>query len=152
MKKQSFEIRYSPIHGLGAFAIRRIRKGACIIEYIGERITPSEADKRYDDNLAEHPYVLLFSLDKHTVIDAGVGGNESRFINHSCQPNCETIIEKRQVFIKSIRTISKGEELTYEYNLTREDQDDEELDKRYSCNCEAINCRGTMLKRRRVRK
>ena len=152
MSKPYFEVRASPIQGLGAFATRRIRKGTRIIEYLGEIITPSEADNRYDDSQVNHPHVLLFSLDKNTVIDAGVGGNESRFINHSCDPNCETVIEKKHVFIESIRTISKDDELTYDYNLTREDQDDNDLEKHYSCNCRAITCRGTMLKPRRTHK
>ena len=148
MRRPLLEIRSSPIQGLGAFARRRIRKGTRIIEYVGELITPLVADSRYDDSQVENPHVLLFSVDKHTVIDAGVGGNESRFINHSCQPNCETVIKNKHVFIESLRTISEGEELTYDYNLTREDQDDEELEKRYSCNCGAKTCRGTMLKPR----
>jgi hypothetical protein len=152
MRKPLLEIRSSPIQGLGAFAVRRIRKRMRIIEYVGELITPSEADRRYDDSQIEHPHVLLFSVDKRRVIDAGIGGNESRFINHSCQPNCETVVEKKRVFIESLRTISKGEELTYDYNLTREDQDDDVLEKRYSCNCGSKNCRGTMLKPKQARK
>ena len=151
MHRPLFEIRSSPIQGLGAFALRRIRKGTRIIEYVGEHITPAEADRRYDDTQVEHPRVLLFSLDKHTVIDAGVGGNESRFINHSCEPNCVTTIEKKHVFVESLTTIYAGEELTYDYNLTRDDQDDDELEKRYACNCGAESCRGTMLKPRRAK-
>jgi uncharacterized protein len=152
LPKSYFEVKTSPIQGLGVFATKRIRKGTRIIEYTGENITPAEADNRYDDSRVNHPHVLLFSVDKRTVIDAGVGGNESRFINHSCEPNCETIIEKKHVYIESIHTISRGEELTYDYNLTREDQDDTELEKRYSCNCGATTCRGTMLKPRRTHK
>ena len=78
MRKPFFEIRPSPIHGRGAFATRRIRKGTRIIEYTGERLTPLEADARYDDDRSEHPHVLLFTVDRRTVIDAGVGGNEAR--------------------------------------------------------------------------
>ncbi len=152
LPKPLLEIRTSRIQGLGAFASRRIRQGTRIIEYVGELITPAVADNRYDDSRDEHPLVLLFSLDKRTVIDAGVRGNESRFINHSCQPNCEPVIDKNHVFIESLRTILKGEELTYDYNLTRVDQDDDELEKRYSCNCGAKTCRGTMLKPRRKRR
>ena len=148
MHRPFFEIRSSPIQGFGAFALRRIRKGTRIIEYVGELVTAAEADARYDDTQVEHPRVLLFSLDKHTVIDAGVGGNNSRFINHSCEPNCETIIEKKHVFVKSLVTIYAGEELTYDYNLTRDDQDDDDLEKRYACNCGVRSCRGTMLKPR----
>ena len=86
MRKPCFDIRPSPIHGLGAFAARRIRTGTRIIEYTGERLTPSAADARYDDDRSEHPHVLLFTVDRRTVIDAGVGGNEARYVNHSCAP------------------------------------------------------------------
>lgn len=152
MPKPYFIVQASSIQGLGAFATRRIRKGTRIIEYTGEIITPSEADNRYDDSRVDHPHVLFFSVDKRTVIDAGVGGNESRFINHSCEPNCETVIEKKHVYIETTRTVSNGEELTYDYNLTRENQDDDELEKRYACNCGSTTCRGTMLKPRRTHK
>jgi SET domain-containing protein len=149
MRSTLLEIRSSPIQGSGAFATKRIRKGTRVIEYVGEVITAKEADRRYDDSLFEHPHVLLFSLDDHYVIDAGSGGNESRFINHSCRPNCEAVIEKNHIFIESIRTINKGEELTYDYNLTREDEDNAALEKHYQCNCGASNCRSTMLKPRK---
>jgi SET domain-containing protein len=74
MRTPAFDIRPSPIHGCGAFATQRIRKGTRLIEYTDERITPSEANARYDDDRREHPHVLLFTADKRTVIDAGVGG------------------------------------------------------------------------------
>jgi hypothetical protein len=140
-----FEIRSSPIQGLGAFATRRIRKGTRVIEYAGERITPQVADARYDDDQAERPHVLLFTVDKRTVIDAGVGGNEARFINHSCEPNCEAVIEAGRVYIEAVRTISVGEELTYDYRLERDGEQGPEWEQRYACRCGAKTCRGTML-------
>jgi uncharacterized protein len=146
LHKPLLEIHSSTIQGFGAFATRHIRKGSRIIEYTGEIITSLEADRRYDDSITEHPHVLLFSIDEHTVIDAGVGGNDARFINHSCQPNCEAIIEKKHVYIVSNRMIDTGEELTYDYNLTQEDEEDIDLEKRYKCNCGSKDCRGTMLK------
>jgi hypothetical protein len=152
LHKPLLEIRSSTIQGFGAFAARRIRKGIRVIEYVGEIITSLEADSRYDDSVAQHPHVLLFSIDEHTVIDAGAGGNEARFINHSCQPNCEAIIEKKHVYIVSNRVIDRGEELTYDYNLTREDDEDNDLEKRYKCNCGSKDCRGTMLKPRKTSK
>ncbi len=145
MPDRLFEIRASPIAGQGAFAIRRIRKGTRIIEYLGERISQDEADRRYDDTLVEHPRVLLFSADDRTVIDAGVNGNEARFINHSCEPNCRAVTHRRRVHIWAIRDISPGEELTYDYNLTREGISDDEAYSRYACHCGAPDCRGTML-------
>ncbi len=149
MRKPYVEVRSSPIHGLGAFAARPIRKGTRIIEYAGQRISPEEADRRYDDDQTPHPHVLLFSLDRHKVIDAGVAGNEARFINHSCEPNCQAVIEAGRVYIEALCAISEGEELTYDYNLTRDDTDDEDLEKRYACHCGALACRGTMLKPKR---
>jgi uncharacterized protein len=140
-----FEVRSSSIHGWGAFAIRRIRKGTRIIEYLGERITHQEADSRYHDDQSEHPHVLLFTVDKKTVIDAGEGGNEARFINHSCEPNCQAITESRRVFIEALRMIAPGEELTYDYRLERPDGDKAEMEQRYACKCGAKTCRGTML-------
>ena len=140
-----FEIRDSPIAGLGAFATRRIRKGTRIVEYVGQRISQEEADRRYDDTLVDHPHVLLFTVDDRTVIDAGVGGNEARYINHSCEPNCRSVTRRGRVHIWSVRDISKGEELTYDYNLTREGVGDEEAYTRYACRCGAQSCRGTML-------
>jgi SET domain-containing protein len=145
MSNPIFEVRNSPIHGFGGFATQRIRKGTRIIEYIGERITTKEGDRRYDDNKSEHPHVLLFVVDKHTVIDAGVGGNDARFINHSCEPNCKTVVEKKRVYIEALKAIAEGEELTYDYNLTRDGKETEETEKQFACRCGAKTCRGTML-------
>lgn len=145
MSDSPFEIRASPIAGQGAFAIRSIRKGTRIVEYLGERISQAEADRRYDDTLVENPRVLLFTVDHRTVIDAGVGGNDGRFINHSCAPNCKSVTRRGRVHIWAIRDIAPGEELTYDYNLTREGISDEEASTRYACRCGAATCRGTML-------
>jgi len=139
-----FEIRTSTIQGLGAFAIRRIRKGTRIIEYQGERITTEEADRRYDDDQSGHPHVLLFTVNKKTIIDAGVGGNEAKYINHSCEPNCEAVIEDGRVYIEALQTILPGEELTYDYQLER-DGLDPESERRYACQCGTPTCRGTLL-------
>ncbi len=140
------------IQGLGAFATAPIRKGTRIIEYTGERISQAEADRRYDDDSAEHPRVLLFSVDSRTVIDAGVGGNEAQYINHSCEPNCAAVTDKRRVFIEALRNIEPGEELLYDYNLTRHDNDAPNLEERYACHCGAPTCRGTMLTPKENRK
>src|SRR6185503_19295969 len=93
-----FEVQPSAIAGLGAFATRRIRKGTRIIEYQGERIAPEEADRRYDDERNPQALVLLFTVNKRTYIDAGVDGNEARYINHSCEPNCEAVLEAGRVY------------------------------------------------------
>ncbi len=144
MAKPLFKVRSSSIQGLGAFSTQRIRNGTRIIEYTGERINSKEADARYEDG-KPNGRVLLFQVDKRTTIDAGVGGNEARFINHSCEPNCEAVIESRRIYIEAIRTISPGEELTYDYNLTRDEQDDPRTESEYACRCGVPTCRGTML-------
>jgi uncharacterized protein len=141
----SFELRESPIQGRGAFATRRIRKGTRIIEYTGERITQKQADERYDDEAMGRHHTFLFTLDENTVIDAAVGGNEARFINHSCDPNCQALIEDKKIFIYALKDIAPGEELVYDYAYERAEGMDEESDKLYVCRCGAKNCRGTIL-------
>lgn len=139
------EARASPIHGTGVFAVRRIRKGARVIEYTGERVSHAEADRRYEDKDAKDNHTFLFIVDRRTVIDAGVGGNAARFINHSCAPNCETVIENRRVFIYSLREIAPGEELAYDYLIQREEDDPPDVEQVFRCRCGAPACRGTML-------
>ena len=146
MKGPALAIRSSKISGLGAFAQRPIPKGARIIEYRGERISPAEADRRYADSPEGHPHVLLFTVNSRIVIDGGVRGNEARFINHSCSPNCEAVTEGRRIWIYALKDIAVGEELTYDYNLTGDPQDLAEQRREYPCNCGSANCRGTMFK------
>jgi SET domain-containing protein len=147
-KTPYFELRKSPIAGTGAFAIRPIKKGARIIEYVGERISNDEADERYDDSKMKKHHTFLFSIDDDTTIDAGVRGNDARFINHSCDPNCEAVDEKGRIFIEATRDIAPEEELAYDYRFTLGDDidyTDAKLQQRYMCKCGARNCRGTML-------
>ena len=141
----ALEVRDSPLHGLGVFATRRIRKGARVIEYQGERISHAEADRRYDDKDERDNHTFLFIVDGRTVIDAGVAGNEARFINHACAPNCESVIESRRVYIEAIRDIEPGEELTYDYQIQREPHDPPDVDVIFACRCGAPECRGSML-------
>ena len=140
-----FEIRSSRIQGRGAFALRRIRKGTRLIEYLGEAISHDEADRRYDDDTMKRHHTFLFTLDDETVIDAARGGNEARFINHSCDPNCEAVIEDGHIYIEAIRTIQPGEELVYDYQYERAPDADESDEARYPCRCGSPNCRGTIL-------
>jgi uncharacterized protein len=133
------------VHGRGVFALRRIRKGTRIIEYTGDRISHPEADQRYDDHEESDNHTFLFSVDRRLVIDAGVGGNDARFINHSCEPNCESVIEERRVFIDAVRDIAPGEELSYDYQIGRERNDPPNVDEIYACHCGSSRCRGTML-------
>jgi uncharacterized protein len=140
-----FELRTSPIQGVGAFALTKIRKGTRIIEYIGEIITDEEADRRYDDESQERHHTFLFALDNGFCIDAAFGGNDARFINHSCDPNCEAMDVKGKIWIEAIRTIQPGEELAYDYAYERDGEHDAEWEKLYVCHCGAANCRGTIL-------
>ena len=140
-----YRVRSSGIHGKGVYATQRIRKGTRIVEYLGDRITHEEADDRYEAKGQDDGHTFLFVVNDRIVIDAGVGGNDARFINHRCAPNCDTVIENDRVFIEAVRTIEPGEELGYEYGLTWESTDDPEELKNYACRCGAPNCRGTML-------
>ena len=140
-----FEIRRSAIPGRGAFATRRIRAGARIIEYTGERIDRDEGDRRYDDeNMGRH-HTFLFALDDGSVIDAAVGGNEARFINHSCDPNCQAVEEDGRIFIEALRNIQPGTELVYDYAYERSDDHTEEDEALYVCRCGTEKCRGSIL-------
>lgn len=140
-----FKVRNSRIHGKGVFALRRIRKGTRITEYEGERVSHAEADRRYEHKADDDNHTFLFIVDGRAVIDAGVDGSDARFINHSCDPNCETVIEDRRVFIEAIRTIQPGEELSYDYQIQREPGDPDDIDEVFACRCGASGCRGTML-------
>jgi SET domain-containing protein len=108
-----FEIRPSAIQGLGAFATRFIPEGTRLIEYAGERLTPAEADARYPDDDERH-HTFLFAIDDDIVVDAAVDGNEARFLNHSCDPNCDVIVEDKRLWIETIRDVEAGEELVYD--------------------------------------
>jgi uncharacterized protein len=139
------EVRTSPLHGLGVFALRDIPSGTRVIEYLGERITHAEADRRYRHKGAGDSHTFLFIAAADTVIDAGIDGNEARFVNHACEPNCESVIERARVFIDAIRSIRSGEELTYDYQIQREADDPADIDAIFACRCGTPGCRGTMM-------
>ena len=151
-RTQPFELRRSGIQGRGAFATRMIRKGQRIAEYTGEKIDNDEADRRYDDEKMSRHHTFLFILDDDTVVDAAVGGNDSRYINHSCDPNCEAVIEGKHIYIYALRTIRPGEELAYDYQYERMPDHTEEDEKFYACRCGAENCRGSILAPKPARK
>ena len=139
-------VRRSGIHGKGVFAAALLRKGARVIEYKGKRISEAEADRKYDD---ADPHTFLFLLDGAVVIDATYQGNSARWINHSCDPNCEPIEENGRMFIDAIRDIRPGEELTYDYNLIVDERYTPALKRMYACGCGTRKCRGTILGRKR---
>jgi hypothetical protein len=138
-------VRDSNVHGRGVFATRRIEKGERIIEYLGERVSHDEADRRYESKEENDSHTFLFIVDSKTVIDAGTAGNDARFFNHSCDPNCESVVEKRRVFIEALRAIEPDEEMTYDYQIYRDHDDPENIDEVFACRCGFANCRGTML-------
>jgi len=144
-----FEIRPSPMQGLGAFATRRIPAGTRLIEYAGERLTPDAADARYPDGIDERHHTFLFAIDDDIVIDAAVDGNDARFINHSCDPNCDAIIDDGRIWIETIRDVAPGEELAYDYAYVLDERHSPAAKRRYPCSCGAVNCRGTILAKKR---
>jgi SET domain-containing protein len=151
-KTPIYVVRNSPIHGRGVFAGRTLRKGTRIVEYRGERITMREADRRPDSD-PDNPYhTFLFELNDGNVIDAAVRGNAARWINHSCEPNCEPFEDDDgRVFIEARRTIRKGEELAYDYKLSVRGRISASQRAAYTCRCGKDGCRGTMLEKRAKR-
>ena len=111
--------RQSSIHGSGVFATRSITKNTRIIHYAGEKISNQESLKR-ERRYIRNGHIWCFKLTNRTVIDAGVGGNVARFINHSCHPNCYIDIKNGVIWIRASRAIRKGEELAYDYNTDGE--------------------------------
>jgi uncharacterized protein len=144
-RPELMRLRRSRVHGRGAFAVRQIRKGTRIVEYLGDRITHRQADLRYEDKSNRDNHTFLFIVDRGVVIDGGVQGNDARFINHSCDPNCESVIDDRRVFIEAIRTIKPGQELNYDYQIGRDRSDPPDVDEIFACRCGAVKCRGSML-------
>jgi uncharacterized protein len=132
-------IRSSDIHAAGCFALEPIAKGTRVLEYAGERISKAEGDIRYDGR----PFTYLFGVgDGEVVID---GHSMAMFVNHSCDPNCETDEEDGRVYIESIRDIAPGEELTYDYYLYDGEDD-------APCTCGSKECRGSMYSPEWLRK
>ena len=140
-------VRRSACHGLGVFATAPIAAETRVVEYTGERITHQEAAERYYDGRSPRPHVLLFTVDRKTVIDGAVGNGCARYVNHSCAPNCTTVTVRGRVFIETVRDVRRGEELTYDYRLTRPQPLPRDWRRRYPCHCGSERCRGTMLAR-----
>ncbi len=146
------KVRHSEIHGNGVFAARKIPAGARIIEYQGKRITDKQAEKRFGQDPENPHHTFFFSLDSGKLIDGGDEGNDARWINHACEPNCEAQEEKGRVFIHALRDIKRGEELNYDYGLVIDDKMSKALKKAYACRCGCEACRGTMLAAKKKKK
>ena len=137
----SLIVRSSQIHAAGCYTTRRIPKDTYIVEYTGPRISRQEADARYDGKQTTY----LFGLsDGENIID---GHGMAMFINHSCDPNCDTEEIDGRVWIVARRVIRPGEELTYDYNLYDGAEDDPA-----PCSCGAKNCRGSMYSKEEIRR
>ena len=147
MRNKIWKVRKSKIHGSGVFALKSIPKNTDIIEYIGEKITKKEGDLRSDRrikrylNSEETGSVYIFELNKKYDIDGSPLYNKARYINHSCEPNCEVKISNNQIWISSIKKIKKGEELSYDYGyaFNKEDYKD------HICKCGSKNCIGYII-------
>ena len=143
----AFTLRTSKIQGRGAFATRVIRKGARIIEYLGECIDDEESDIRYPDGDMGRHHTFLFAIGDGTrVLDAGPLEWPAKYINHSCDPNCEAIEEEDgRVFISALRKIEVGTELLYDYAYERTADHTPEDEQLYLCRCGSAKCRGSIL-------
>jgi len=122
------EVRKSGVHGRGVYAMQFIPKGTRIIEYTGQRTSWEAAPNDEDD-----PHTFNFGLDNGQVINPEIGGNDARWINHSCDPNCEAAEEDDRIFIDALRDILAGEELFYDYALEIDEAITEESKKKYAC-------------------
>ena len=133
------------MHGKGVFALQDIAEGETLIEYVGEVISWDEAQDRHPHDPNDPNHTFYFHVNEDKVIDALHGGNSSRWINHSCDPNCEADEQNERIFIKALRNIKAGEELNYDYGLIIDEPYTKKLLAEYPCWCGAKNCRGTLL-------
>ena len=127
------------------FAVQDLAEGERIIEYKGEIITWKEALRRHPHDPAQPNHTFYFHIDDGRVIDGNVDGNAARWINHSCEPNCEADEVDGRVYIKALRNIAAGEELNYDYGLIIDEPYTEKLLSEFPCYCGSEQCRGTLL-------
>ena len=133
-------LRSSPVHGCGCYTLDPVRDGARVAEYDGPRMSKAEADERYQNR--DLTYLFGVSGDD-TVID---GFGAAMFMNHCCEPNCQTEEDDGHIYVIALRNIAAGEELTYEYHLYDSDDDDQ------PCYCGTDRCRGTMFSTKEVKR
>ena len=139
------QTRLSGVHGKGVFALQDLAEGETLIEYIGEVVSWKEALRRHPHDPKDPNHTFYFHIDEKHVIDAKHGGNSSRWINHSCKPNCEADENEGRVFIKALQNIPAGTELFYDYGLIIDGKYTKKLKAEYPCWCGAEACRGTLL-------
>ena len=142
-----WRVKKSKIHGSGITATINIKKGIKIIQYIGERVTKKEGDRRSTERIKKYlnkkneGSVYIFELNKKYDIDGSPSYNNARYINHSCKPNCEVDIIENKIWIISIRRIKKGEEINYDYGYPFDKDDYSD----HVCKCESKNCIGYII-------
>ena len=142
-----YKVKKSKVHGTGVFATGNIKKGTNIIQYIGDKITKSEGDKRSAERIKKYlnkkneGSVYIFELNKKYDIDGSPEYNKARYINHSCEPNCEVDIIKSEIWISSIKKIKKGEELNYDYGYPFDKVDFKD----HLCKCGSNKCIGFII-------
>ena len=134
LETKSVRIDRSPIHGLGGFAKTAIPKGARVIEYLGIKISKQESLRRCE---ADSEYI--FAINDEWDLDGNVEGNPARFLNHSCSPNCEVVLENERLWIVASRDIPPGEEITFNYGYDLESYQE------HPCRCGSPNCIGYIV-------
>ena len=139
------QVRESGIHGKGVFAMRDFAEGETIMEYTGEVISWQEAQDRHPHDPSNPNHTFYFHIDDTRVIDGLRKGNSAKWINHSCDGNCEADEVRGRIFIKALRNIKSGEELHYDYGLVTDERYTAKLRAEYPCWCGAKTCRGTLL-------
>lgn len=150
---RSIIARRSPIHGTGVFAARDLPSGYTLIYYQGKRMTHAQANRHHEGDV-ESGHTFLFTLNDRYVLDGAQGGNSSRWMNHSCAPNCQAVLyedesgdkTRDRIAIETLREVKAGEELTYDYGLVLEVPHTARIKRIWACRCGAANCSGTMLK------
>ena len=151
---RNVRLRNSPIHGRGVFAVRDLPAGMRLLRYGGRVRRQCDVDRCYGGD-AETGHTFLFTLNDHYVIDGSVEGNIARWINHGCDPNCETrwvagkTPKQDRIWIETIRPIKAGEELTYDYCIVLEERHTARMKRIWACRCGAPNCTGTLLQPKR---
>jgi uncharacterized protein len=144
-------VKQSGIHNKGVFAKKDLEKGTSIIEYVGEFISKEESNRRLELSVQEHPgvselgAVYIFDLNDKYDIDGDVPYNPAKYINHACYPNAEVKIINDKIFIKAIKNIAKGEEITFNYGYGMEETDTLEDLEGFECYCNSDKCVGFML-------
>ena len=142
-----WKVKKSKVHGSGIFATKSIKKNTKIIQYLGEKISKREGDRRSAKRIKKYLHsketgsVYIFELNSQYDIDGSFAYNKARYINHSCEPNCEVEIKKGQIWIISIKNIKKNEEFSYDYGY----EFDKEDFKDHVCKCGKKRCIGYII-------